>query len=353
VSAPGRYVAWTPRTALRPFPLPRPAGPVWLAWRRHRAAYLTTLALALLAALWALWAHRQLVDGVHGYAAACRRTPAACPVDQSEATAVPPRVPGSIHLLFDEAPTVLRLLPVVAGALLGAPLFAQDMENGTHRLAWTQSVGRREWAAAKLGTAAAVTVTAGVIVTLPATWWWWSAWHGHHEAGYLGYAWRITTFWDGWSFFGFTGPVGVAHLLLALMTGALAGVVVRRTLPAVAVAAAAGEGWQLALGWLRPHLLSAHVLRGKGLDSPREPLDSWHLSDGYIHADGRISHTYPCGGDPATDFHACLRTHGIVGQYSHDLVAGQLLPLQLVETALCAVAAAALAAVCLALTGRR
>ncbi|MEU3984511.1 cell wall protein [Streptomyces sp. NPDC026672] len=347
-----RSVSRERQPAIRPVPLLRPTGAVWFAWRRHRAAYRIAAALAVLAALWAVWEHQQLVSGIHDYALACRRTPAVCESTEDTGGHVAPPVSDSIHLLFEQAPSVLRFLPLVVGALLGAPLFAQDLENGTYRLDWTQSVGRREWAAAKLVTAAAVTTAAAIVLTLPVTWWWGSVLRGHQLTGPDGNAWRRTTFWVDWSLFPFTGPVGVAHLLLALMTGAVVGMYMRRALPAVALAAAASQGWQLTLDQLRPRLLPAHVTRGTGLDNyPDVPLDSWQLSSGYVHADGRLTEVYPCaysGGQSAPqDFHSCLRAHDIVTQYSRVLLPDQIVPLQLIETGICLAAAAALAVLCL------
>ena len=43
------------------------------------------------------------------------------------------------------------VLPGIIGILWGAPLVAQELETGTYRLAWTQSVTRTRWLAVKLG----------------------------------------------------------------------------------------------------------------------------------------------------------------------------------------------------------
>src|SRR5262245_53511629 len=44
----------------------------------------------------------------------------------------------------------LNLLPFLLGLLLAAPMVL-ELEQGTYRLAWTQSVTRRRWLAAKIG----------------------------------------------------------------------------------------------------------------------------------------------------------------------------------------------------------
>src|SRR5262245_11880941 len=42
------------------------------------------------------------------------------------------------------------LVPALIGAFWGAPLVARELETGTHRLVWNQSVPRRRWLAVKL-----------------------------------------------------------------------------------------------------------------------------------------------------------------------------------------------------------
>jgi hypothetical protein len=43
----------------------------------------------------------------------------------------------------------LAVLPALAGLFVGAPLLARELEQGTHRFAWTQGVTRRRWLLSK------------------------------------------------------------------------------------------------------------------------------------------------------------------------------------------------------------
>ena len=62
------------------------------------------------------------------------------------------RFPGSYpQLKF--AGCVLVALPALVGAFWGAPLVARELESGTYRLAWAQSVTRTRWLAVKLAVA--------------------------------------------------------------------------------------------------------------------------------------------------------------------------------------------------------
>ncbi|MDT0411455.1 MULTISPECIES: ABC transporter permease subunit [Streptomyces] len=335
MSTAGRFLTWTsPRHV--PLPLPRPAGALWLVWRQHRVFYLATLALAALAGAWAAWQHHLLVTGVESYAGHCGPDPfCGRPV------------PDAVRTVLHRAPAVLNSLPLVVAALLGAPLFAQDIERGTHRLAWTQSIGRAEWVVAKLLVASAVTAVAALLITAPVSWWWSTVWHGRATTGSPGVAWRQLAAGNDWPFFEYTGTVGIAHLLLALLTGATAGLLLRRVVPAVAVGAAAAWALRTALRWLRPRLLPAGVRPAPTVDYPPLPPNTWHLGGGYLRTDGTLTPHAPCPSPyPGNPQSACLHVHGIRGPYTRDLRPAQFLPLHLAETALCLVLALVLAFVC-------
>ncbi|MEV0261740.1 cell wall protein [Streptomyces sp. NPDC050617] len=316
-------------------------GLIWPVWRQHRTAYCVLLALAAFAAAWALWEHHALVTGVHDWAAGC--PDATC--GEPSAASGPA---DSAQIIQNEAHTALRYLPVAVSALIGAPLFAQDMENGTHRLAWTQSTSRTRWAAAKLAVAALLTAVAALLITAPVTWWWYTIRHGRDGSGALGAAWRAHAPQSDWSFLPYTGPAGIAHLLLGLVTGAAVGLLLRRLLPAVAVSATVTLGVQYALDQVRPHLLTATVTRRPVNVSPASPVNSWHLGQGYARTDGSLTdYVDPC---PPSGWAAqlrCEQAHHISGSYSRYLRPSQLLPLQWLETGICLAAAALLTALCL------
>jgi hypothetical protein len=62
------------------------------------------------------------------------------------------------------------LVPGLIGVLLAAP-FILDLEHGTYRLAWTQSITRDRWLVGKLGLPVIGALIAGGAVTLLFTWW--------------------------------------------------------------------------------------------------------------------------------------------------------------------------------------
>ena len=172
---------------------------VWLTWRQHRAQILVTAGfLAVLGA----------VLLVHGLAA--RGLP-------DEAL----RAHYKQLLLFLGW---LPMVPLAVGLFWGAPLLARELERGTHRLAWTQSVSRRRWLATKLGVLGLAVTVGGLVVGLMV-----SAWLDTFDGA--GYADRF----GDMALFGSTGVLGGMWWLFAFVLGTAAGGVLRRTLPAFAV----------------------------------------------------------------------------------------------------------------------
>ncbi|MEU5699151.1 hypothetical protein [Streptomyces aurantiacus] len=325
--------------------IPRPtvrtaAGLARLAWHQHRTAHRTVLALAVLAAAWALWEHHQLVTAVEHWATTC-------PNGLTDSPPVCDHTPGAVRTVMEQAHPPLRYLPVAVGALLGAPLFAQTLQDGTHRLAWTQSVSRRQWAVAKLCVTGGVTALAALLLTAPVTWWWYTIRHGRTATGPIGTAWRDSTPQSDWSYLPYTGPAGVAHLLLALTTGAALGLLLRRVLSAVALSAAVTLALQTGLEQLRPHLLTPTIERTSSVVFPNRTTNAWHLDQGYTHADGSLTETYNCPPGSWEAVQRCARSQHITGSYIRNLDPQQFLPLQWLDTAICLTVIALLATFCL------
>jgi hypothetical protein len=63
------------------------------------------------------------------------------------------------------------VLPALIGLFWGAPLIARELEAGTHRLVWNQSVTRTRWLAVKLGLVGLAAVTAAGLGSLAVDWW--------------------------------------------------------------------------------------------------------------------------------------------------------------------------------------
>jgi hypothetical protein len=183
---------------------------IWLTWRQHRAQLLTTAALLLLIGTGLL---------VHGLGTADLR-----------AGLSGPDLDNAVGDHFQSAYQLLGWLPVlpgIVGLFWGAPLVSRELERGTHRLAWTQSVTRSHWLAAKLGGLGLVAAAAGLAVGFMVDSWL-STFEGSRFDERIGDA----------ALFGSSGVVAGAWWLFAFMLGAAVGAVARKLLPALAVTAA-------------------------------------------------------------------------------------------------------------------
>lgn len=135
--------------------------------------------------------------------------------------------------------TLLNLVPFAIGAFLGAPLLARELEAGTWQLAWTQAVPRMRWLAVKLTALGTLTVLLTAAFSALVSWYRQPLdLFGHFEI-------------DG---FDVSGAVPVAYALFAFAIAAVAGMLLRRSLPALAAALVAFVAVRVTVaGWLRPH----------------------------------------------------------------------------------------------------
>jgi hypothetical protein len=197
-------------------------------------------------------------------------------------------------------------VPALIGMFWGAPLAAREFETGTFRLAWTQGITRTRWLAAKLAIAGAAAIAVGELFPLMVHWWA----SPIHKAN-PGY----TEFTAG-SFHTGIAPAGYAAFAFAL--GVTAGLLIRHTLPAMAVTLAVYTAVIIAFPvWVRPHLIppvqttstlslasitnmpavgasDGHLFLVPG--SAAAPPSAWVISSGQLTApDGRASSSEPAG----------------------------------------------------------
>jgi hypothetical protein len=173
--------------------------------------------------------------------------------------------------LFYAGIVVVAVAPVIIGVFWGAPLVARELEAGTNRLAWTQSVTRTRWLATKLGVTTLAAAAAVGVLTFAVTWWSQpldgalSSTHGSLPA-------RLTPV-----SFAMRGIVPVGYAVFAVVLGATHGAVLRRSLPAMAVTLAVVTFVQIAVPiWIRPHLVPTAE---QTVTFSREKLDGIGISD--------------------------------------------------------------------------
>ncbi len=256
----------------------------WLSWRQQRAQSLGLLvAVAAAAAL-------LLVTGgrLQGLA--------------TTASSVYDALTPTERTLWTAGVVVMAVVPALVGIFWGAPLVARELEAGTHRLAWSQGVTRYRWLAYRLGLSLLVTVVAVGALSAVVTWWS-GPLDGSTSRTQGALPDRLSPL-----VFAMRGIVPVGYAVLALAVGVLAGLVLRRTLPAMTLTLVVVVAVQLLMpAWVRPHLVPAtdevvtvteRPLDGLSLEGPGGPLTltlatghrgDWVLVNQTVDASGRPS----------------------------------------------------------------
>jgi len=205
---------------------------IWLTWRQFRLQLVAVCALVAAACVWLA------ATGPH-LARLAR--------DNKDVYAL---LTSNDRLLFNGGIAVLAVTPALIGIFWGAPLVARELETGTHRLVWNQSVTRGRWLATKLGLSVLVTAAAVGILTLAVTWWAHPL-DGVQSSQRGSLASRMTPI-----SFAMRGVVPVAYVVFAVVLGTFVGLVLRRSVAAMAVTLAIYVLVQVAVPmWVRPHLV--------------------------------------------------------------------------------------------------
>jgi hypothetical protein len=213
---------------------------IWLTWRQFRTqAWVAIAALAAVAVALAVTgphlAHLYDVSGVPGCRTNCETLTRAFLTDAKT---------GLIGALYWLGIGLMFVTPALIGVFWGAPLVARELETGTYRLAWNQSVTRTRWLAVKLvGVGLASMATAGLF-SLAVTWWS----RPLDTASML----RMTP-----GVFAARGIVPIGCAAFAFIVGITAGLLIRRTVAAMAVTIAVLVAAQIAMPiWVRAHLIT-------------------------------------------------------------------------------------------------
>jgi hypothetical protein len=208
---------------------------IWLTWRQFRAQAVTGLAVLAAAAIYFLITGLQMH---HTYTADL----ASCTPQQTCGDVL-----GDFQRPYNAAFQLAELLVIVAPALIGifwgAPLIGRELETGTHQFIWNQTVTRTRWLAVKLTIVGLASIATAGILSYLLTWW----------AGPLD---QINGDRFAAMTFSTRDIVPLAYAAFAFAFGATAGLVMRRTVPAMALTLAVFVGIQILVPTLiRPNLL--------------------------------------------------------------------------------------------------
>jgi len=263
-------------TSPRPVPWRRMA---WVTWRQHRIALAGVAAVlgALAVCLWLVGLH---VHHVYAAAIACR------PAGSIGCSDLVYSFNGMDTFMTNGF--VMDAVPALIGAFVGAPVLARELETGTFRYAWTQGFGRWRWTLGKLVPLAVVVAAAAGAFSVLLSWYYQPYIAAGNQALSL----------NEWSplaggLFPLRGVAFAAWTLAVFAIGALAGMLIRRIIPAIAATLAVYTGLTFAAGlYLRQHYLTPLVARN--LLNP--PSSAWIISQWWTKG-GKFSFA----GDPNAD----------------------------------------------------
>lgn len=316
------------------------SGPRWVAVRQHRAALRT--------GAWVLGAALAVTAALRWWAAASRNEAACAAGDWLncedrifQGYGTPSEL---LRLAMQYGSQGLLFLPALVGAFVAGPLIARELESGTHRLAWTQSVSPARWFATKVGAAAVVVTAAAAVLT------------GAFVLGSAPFAGTFRLNWPDRGVYEASGPVLSAYCLLGVGLGALVGLLVRRTVAAMAAAGALTAAVVLGLGSFRWDVWPFETLSGAGTDRETGvralPPDIFQLRSGYVTQDGERLPYDACWA-PDSGWDTCPPELGIESWFVEYHPASHFWPVQFAESGLAlALAALALLAAFRVLRGR-
>jgi len=273
----------------------------WVTWRQHRAALAGVAALlgALAVYLWLTGLQMH-----HAYAADCHPASSlACTINFTGRYAV------NVNIIR----AFLQVVPALIGAFAGAPVLARELETGTFRFVWTQGFGRWRWALAKLVLLAVVVAAAAGAFTVLFSW---------YASPFFaaGYAIPFAT-----DLFDLLGVAFAAWTLAAFAIGVLAGMLIRRVVPAIAATLAAYAGLALATTlWLREHYMRPLLTTKTNVPGSAWVVSQWYTKggkyafgahgSGIVNAVSQLCHGGSSGLSPAQ----CLSQHGYTAWTSYQ-----------------------------------
>jgi ABC-2 family transporter protein len=208
---------------------------IWVTWRQFRAQAIAGLAVLAAATIYLVATGLSMHHSYTADLVGC--TP------QNDCEDVLRQFRDSYNGPDNLLQLLVLVVPGLIGIFWGAPLIARELETGTHQLAWNQSITRTRWLAAKLVGVGTASIAAAALLGYLLTWW------SAPLDQVTGYRFSSSTFATH-----DIVPLGYAAFFFAL--GTTTGLLLRRTLPAMAVTIAVFIGIQILMPTVvRPNLL--------------------------------------------------------------------------------------------------
>jgi hypothetical protein len=239
---------------------------IWVTWRQHRGELIAVAAILGVIAVFVVVTGVLMRDFEGGLACLQANPPAGCNGTVGDFQ----RQFGGLEGLVGW----FNLIPAVVGIFVGAPLVAREIERGTFRIAWTQSVTRTRWAVVKLAALVLLAIATAAIMGALMTWW-------RQPWDQIGSRFKP----EG---FDFEGLMPFVYFLFALSLGVVSGTLLRRTVPAMVVTLVLFMVIRLPIeDAVRAHYappLTASVSAAQGSSNPA--LGGWTIDRGTVDSHG-------------------------------------------------------------------
>ena len=210
---------------------------IWLSWRQFRIQGVIGAAGLVIVAIIALITGPHLVHVYNTTVATCKA--------QGDCQTATASFLAQDDFLKNGLTALLFVVPALIGIFWGTPLIARELETGTFRLAWTQSVTRTRWLAVKLGVLGLSSIIVAGLLSLIVTWWF-------RPIDRVNANQFVATVFEARNI----APIG--YTVFAFALAVTAGALIRRTVPAMAATMVGFVAARLAFThWIRPHLLAA------------------------------------------------------------------------------------------------
>lgn len=247
---------------------------IWLTWRQSRLKAASSVGVLTAFAVVLVLTGRHLASLYAGSKlGACRGGPDNCGGLADEF--LKQLSGGGTYWLLDLLGIVAILVaPAVIGILWGAPLIASEFEARTHYLAWNQSITRTRWLAVKLTLIGLAAMAVTEVLSLIQGWWA-TPISRAVDQGACCTPMAMNQFSP--LVFATHGITPLAYAAFAFALGVTAGVLVGRTVPAVALTLAVFAVIQVGVPlWVRPQLFPPdHTIATlSSFDSVDVPIDS-------------------------------------------------------------------------------
>ena len=212
---------------------------IWVSWRQYRSQAIACLGVLTALAIYAIVVGTSMRTAFsHDGLPACLARSQAT-ICQDAVQAFTGEFGSAVNIAFY---SVLLIAPGLLGVIIGAPLIASELEYGTWRLAWSQTIPRTRWLAVKLALVTGGLIVLGAAMTAVITW-------------YRAPMDRLTGHFLQ-NIYDYEGLVLTAYILCAFGFGVLAGLLIRRSIPAMIAAF---------IPWLAIRLVVEFLLRSRFL----------------------------------------------------------------------------------------